>query len=104
MLLEEIKHINSSDAECKKFGITVGIVLVLISLVLFYFEYSSYLYFSIPGGLLIIFGVVAPQLLRPIQKIWMMLAVVMGFVMSRVILTVLFYLVVTPIGLLAKII
>lgn len=102
MLLEEIKNINSSEKECRNFGLTVGIVLVVLSLLLFYFEYNSYMYFSTPGGLLIILGIVFPSALRPVQKIWMTFAVVMGFVMSRVILTIIFYLVVTPIGLLAK--
>ena len=102
MLLEEIKNINSTEKECRKFGLTVGIVLVILALLLFYFKYSGYMYFSIPGGLLVIFAIISPQVLRPVQKIWMALAVVMGYFMSRVILTILFYLIVTPIGLLAK--
>jgi hypothetical protein len=34
----------------------------------------------------------------------MILALLMGFVMSRVILTILYYLILTPIGLLAKVV
>ena len=47
-------------------------------------------------------GLVTPSLLKPIQKVWMSLAIVIGWFVTRVILTVLFYLVVTPIGLVAK--
>ncbi|PKL90415.1 MAG: hypothetical protein CVV23_00760 [Ignavibacteriae bacterium HGW-Ignavibacteriae-2] len=103
MLLEEIKNIKSDEAESKKFGITIGIVSILVAFVLFYFGKESYQIFSIIGGLLIIGGIVFPNLLKPIQKLWMTLAVILGFVMSRVILLILFYFVVTPIGLLAKI-
>lgn len=102
MIKEEIKNINSSETELKKFGLTVGTVLVIIGLVLFYFEKSSYPYFSGLGAGLIIFGVVFPKTLLPIQKAWMAIAVVLGFIMTRVILSILFYLVITPIGLLAK--
>ena len=102
MLTEEIKNIKSDEREYRKFGITVGIVLVIIALLLWYYDKLSYQYFSAAGGLLIIFGIVFPKVLAPLQKAWMILAVILGFFMSRVILTILFYLVVTPIGLIAK--
>ena len=44
-------------------------------------------------------GVVLPKVLLPLQKIWMSLALVLGYVMTRVILTLVYFLVVTPIGL-----
>jgi hypothetical protein len=43
-----------------------------------------------------------PKTLKPLQKAWMASALVIGFVMSRLILGILFYLVMTPIGLLMK--
>lgn len=102
MLLEEIKNIKSDEKEFRKFGLSVGIVLVIIAFVLWYYDRISYQYFSAAGGLLIISGIVFPKLLAPLQKAWMILAVVLGYFMSRVILTLLFYIVVTPIGLFAK--
>lgn len=42
------------------------------------------------------------KLLRPIQKIWMSLGFLIGWIVTRVILIILFYLVITPIGLLAR--
>ena len=104
MLKEELKHIDSSDAAVKKTGLTVGVVLIVISLLLWYLGKSSFMYFSISGGLLVILALIAIPVLRPFHKLWMMLALLMGFVMSRVILTLLFYLVLTPIGIIAKIV
>jgi hypothetical protein len=104
VLKEEIKHIDNSDSAVKKTGITVGVVLILISLLLWYLDKSSFMYFSIIGGMLIIAAVIATPVLRPFHKLWMMLALLMGFVMSRVILTLLFYIVLTPIGIIAKIV
>ena len=104
MLKEELKHIDNSDEAVKKTGISVGVVLILISLLLWYLGKASFVYFSIIGGLFVILSFVAIPVLRPFHKLWMMLALLMGFVMSRVILTLLYYLILTPVGLLAKIV
>jgi len=104
MFKEEFKHINETKKDLRKFGITVGGVILAIGLVLFYFEKPSAIYFAVIGGLLILFGALFPNILKPINKIWMSLAIILGFIMSRVILTILFYLVLTPIALLAKLV
>lgn len=104
MLKEELKHIDSSDEAVKKTGLTVGVVLILVSLLLWYLGKYSFMYFSIAGGLFVILAFIAIPVLRPFHKLWMMLALLMGFVMSRVILTILYYLVLTPIGLIAKLV
>ena len=104
MLKEELKFIDKSDDAVKKTGLTVGVVLILISLLLWYFGKTSFVYFSIIGGLFVILSFIAIPVLRPFHKLWMMLALFMGFIMSRVILTILFYFVLTPISLIAKIV
>jgi len=104
MLKEEFKHIKETKKDLRKFGLTVGGVLLIIAALLFYFEKSSAIYFVVIGGLLFISGMVIPQLLKPFNKIWMGLAIVLGFFMSRLIFTVLFYLVLTPISLIARIV
>lgn len=104
MLKEEFKHINTSDKAVKKTGVTVGIVLIAISFILWWLEKNSFIYFSAIGGIFIILSYIALPLLRPFHKLWIGLSLVLGFVMSHVILTLLFYFVVTPIGLLAKLV
>lgn len=103
MIKEEFRHIKETKEDLRKFGLTVGIVLTAIGALLFYFEKSSAIYFAVIGGLLILFGILIPQLLKPLNKIWMGLAIILGFIMTRVILTTFFYLVITPIGFLARI-
>jgi hypothetical protein len=71
---------------------------------LWYLGKVSFIYFSIIGGLFVILAFIAIPVLRPFHKLWMMLALMMGFVMSRVILTLLFYIVLTPVGLIAKLV
>ena len=102
MLLDEIKNIQSSKQDLKKFGVTVGIALIILGCFLLWLEKDTYPYFLISGPVLIISGLFAPQLLKPIQITWMAIATILGWFMTRVILSILYYLIFTSIGLLAK--
>ena len=55
------------------------------------------------AGAILLAGLIIPVLLKPIQKVWMTLAILMGWLMTRVILTVTFYVIFTPIGLISRI-
>ena len=102
MLKEEFINIQETKKDLRKFGLTVGGVLMLIAALLFYFDKSSAPYFGIIGAILFFSGILIPHVLKPFNKIWMGLAIVLGFFMSRLILTILFYLILTPIALIAK--
>jgi polyferredoxin len=104
MLKEEFKNIKETKSDLRKFGVTVGIVLLLISALLFYYDKSSAPYIGVIGGFLFLAGTLIPQVLKPFNKIWMGLAIVLGFIMSRLILTILFYIVLTPISFIAKLV
>jgi hypothetical protein len=102
MIIQEIKNIDNSKPALKKFGITIGIVLFVIAGLLFYNNNSVYIYWGIASLILMVSGLVFPILLKPLNFIWMSFAVVLGYFMNRLILGILFYIVMTPIGLLAK--
>ena len=104
MFKEEFKYIKETKKDLRKFGLTVGGVLMLIAALLFYFDKSSAPYFGVIGAILLLSGIIISQVLKLPNKIWMGLAIVLGFFMSRLILTILFYLVLTPIALIAKIV
>ena len=102
MILEEIKDIKESKKDLRKFGLTVGIALIILSAALFLTGKHSALYFGTAGALLVILALAFPVILKPLNKAWMSLAIVLGWIMTRVILTILFYIALTPIGLLAR--
>ena len=54
------------------------------------------------GALLVLFGLAYPRALVIPNRLWMGLAAAMSFVMTRVILAIIFFLMVVPIGLLRK--
>ncbi len=102
MLLDEIKSIKATTKEARKFGVTIGILLLAIAGWLFWKQRPSFSYFAYTGGGLILAGLIVPVLLKPLFKVWMSFAVVMGFIMTRVILTILYFGMFTPIAWVAK--
>ena len=92
MIREELNIIKDDKKSLRKFGLTVGSVLLLISITLYFLDKNSFVYFGGIGFTLILFGVTLPNVLKPINKIWMTLAIILGWFMSSVILTILFYL------------
>ena len=103
-MIEEIKNIPSSKKEIKSFGITIGIVLFIISGLLIYYDKDVYQLIAILASAFIGLGLILPILLKPIYFIWMVFAAILGWIMTRVILSLVFYLIITPIGLITKMI
>jgi hypothetical protein len=102
MILSEIKKIESSPRKLREFGLLVGGVLCALAALLWWKGRPSYPYFLVPGLFLMITGAIIPAILKPLQKVWMTLAILMGWVMTRVLMTVLFYAAITPIGILMR--
>ncbi|MDN3513879.1 MAG: SxtJ family membrane protein [Candidatus Brocadia sp.] len=102
MIIEEIKNIKSGKKDLRKFGITMGAVFAVIGGFLWWRNKDYYFYFLGLATAFILLGLAIPFLLKPIHKFWMGLAVLMSWVMTRVILSVLFYFGITPISFLAR--
>lgn len=88
----------------REFGLIVGGVFGLLGLWWLYrgkFLSAAYV-LTITGSALIFFGVVFPRLLQIPRKFWMKLAEALAYVSSRVILALIFFLVLTPIGLIKR--
>ena len=98
-MLEEIQSIKSKKTDLLKFGITVGIMLMIIAGFLFWKEKESFQILLFFGITLFILGIAIPFILKPIYWVWMIFATILGWIMTRVILSLLFYVVFTSIGL-----
>jgi len=96
MIVEEIKNIKSNKSDLRKFGITMAVVLMLLGGLFFWKEKGYYFYFLIFAAAFIISGLALPIVLKPVHKVWMTISIILGWIMTRVILSILFYLVVTP--------
>ena len=100
----EIKELDLSEKSLKKFGIIIGGVFLILSLLFFYKDWlpNLRLIFTVIGVYLFVSGIVIPKSLNSIYKIWMGFAFALGWIVSRFIIVILFIFVLTPIGLLAK--
>lgn len=102
MIKQEIKNIKYDKIELVKFSRLMSAAFLIVAFFLWYYKKNTFQYFIIISGLFFIIGLFAPQLLKTIYKLWMTLAVILGWFMTRVILSILYYIVITPIGLIAK--
>ncbi len=100
---EEIKAIKSDKGELKKFGVTIAIALALLGGLFLWRKGSGGLYFFIFSAVFLGLALIFPVVLKPVQKVWMTAAVILGWMMTRLILSILFYLVLTPIGTIARV-
>jgi len=101
MILQDIKELKTGARELRKFGLLVGGVFALLGLVWLLRGKPHYPWVLFPGILLIVFGVILPRALKYIYIGWMSLAIMLGFIVSNVLLTFFFFVVITPIGLIA---
>lgn len=103
MLREEIQALSAGPHQLRSFGITLGVVLLIIAAVLYWRDISGNAAVAGIGSLFFVTGLMVPKLLRPLYKPWMALALVLGFLMTRVLLTIIFVGLFVPIGLLMRV-
>ena len=97
-MIEEIKNIKSENSDIRKFGFIIGLFLIVIAGFFYLRGKESFDILLIVGSALIFLGLLLPIILKPVYWLWTVLSIVLGWIMTRVILSLLFYLVITPIG------
>jgi polyferredoxin len=90
---------KASTKELRSFGLLVGGVFSVIGLwpMVLHGE-PLRLWAVIVGGLLMMFGGLLPRVLSPVHQGWMWIGHVLGWINTRILLGVVFYGLVTPIG------
>ena len=101
--MEDIMNKNEiALKELRKFSFTLSCALsILGGFVLWRKGETGLLLWGI-GFVILLVGLIRPTLLKAIQKGWMKLAFLMGFFMTHLILTLMYYVIFTPVGLVMK--
>jgi hypothetical protein len=86
---------GSSD---RGFGLTVGGIFMLLGLWPLVHGFPPRWYFVGPAALLIIFGVIAPRVLAPLNHAWMRLGLMLHRVVAPVLMGIVFFGVILPTG------
>ena len=103
ILRKEIENIRQDPSELRKFGLQMGLITAFLGLFLFWKKMDGVYIVLITTVFFTAAAITTPRSLGPVYKGWMTLGAVLGFIMTRLILTIVFYLMVTPLGLAAKI-
>ncbi|HPN39004.1 MAG TPA: SxtJ family membrane protein [Melioribacteraceae bacterium] len=103
MILEEIKQIKRTNKDILNFALLIGGIIAFIGFITIFYDSNAFTYLIPFGFIFILLGFITPIILKPIYLFWMILSVVLGFISTRLILGILFYLIITPISLVFKI-
>ena len=93
------KQVKKSPRALRKFGLVMTVPLLILGALLWWKGKPAAPYLLALAGFFLIIALVLPRILQPIEWVWMKLAHILSAIMTRVILTLTFYLVITPLGL-----
>ena len=104
MIVEELKKIikKNNKKELRKFAFTIGIVMIILAIVLMISQSNLHIYFLSFAILIILMAVIRPNLLKWFYFIWMSLALIIGYIMTRVILTLIYIIMFAPAGIVIR--
>lgn len=92
-----------SNKQARKTALIVAAVLALIALWNIYRgRFNIVVIFGAIAVLLTVIGLFVPVAARGFHRVWMGIAGVLGYVNSRILLTVLYYLLLTPYGMISR--
>jgi hypothetical protein len=99
------ESIKSSE-ELRQYGYTMAFMCFIFAIISlwkrdFVFSNTSVI-LSIVGGIFTLFALVAPLKLRSVERAWMKFGEKISSVMTPVILTLTFFIIITPMGLLMR--
>lgn len=95
---------KKSKKELRKFALVMAVALTIIGGIALWRERSWGEYVLYVALFFLLSGRIYPRLLTPIEWTWMKMAHYLSLVMTFVILTLTFYIVITPIGLFMRLI
>lgn len=97
-----MEKINLDKKSLRKFGITMGIAFLVITLLMLIRHRHSVIPTSIISALFFVVSLTMPGVLKPVYIFWMKLAFILGWVNTRLILMIIFYILFTPAGLIMR--
>jgi hypothetical protein len=98
-----MKMFKKTSIELRKFGLVMACAFTVFGGLFLWRAKPVWPYLFGLAAFFLVFGLLFPRVLAPIEWLWMKMAYYLGQVMTRVILSFTFYLIVTPIGLAMRI-
>ena len=86
----------------QKFGFIVGGACLLLTAWQYFAHRQLIIWLLATGVLLILCAVIVPQILNPLRLLWDRIGHVLGIINTTIILFLLYFLIITPIGLIIR--
>jgi hypothetical protein len=103
MIQAELRTLAAASTRAlRHFGWLIGGIFLALGVYCLVRGFAAGPWFAGLGALLVVLGTFTPRSLRPVYIVWMALGLLLGVVVTHVILTLFFFLVVTPLGLLQR--
>jgi hypothetical protein len=93
---------KESPKELRRFGVVMTVGLVVVGILLLWRGRMLGPYVVGLAALFLLTGLLLPRALIPVERVWMRFARVFGIVMTYVLLTLTFYIIITPMGVLLR--
>lgn len=93
-----IDYHQPTAAELRKFGILFALLACAGGLAMLWKGTASWWVLLVLSGFFLLTGLVLQQVLRPLYTAWMRFAYVLGWINTRILLGLVFFLVMTPAG------
>ena len=86
----------------KNFGITFSVVFLIVSVILVLKESNISIIFFILSVIFLLLGFTNSKILLPLNKIWFKLGLLLGLIVAPIVMFLIFFLLITPIGFIMK--
>jgi hypothetical protein len=102
MLTEDIKNIKASEKALRDFGLLIGVILIALSVYSLWRGHGWLTAGIAFGSVSIVTALLWPRFLKYPHKAWMIFGALLGWVMTHVVLSLVFFVVIIPIGFIMK--
>jgi len=92
------EDIVTTKKDYRNFGLIVGAIFIVISFIPVIKGREYNIYNGSIGAILILLSLIAPMILSPVYKIWMKVGHVLGKINAFIILSVIYYVFITPVS------
>lgn len=91
-----------SPSSDRSFGLVMAAAFLLIAVVPWLFGHSFHLWAAICSAAFLVPALIAPRLLAPLNRLWLRFGLLLHKIVSPLALGIMFFLVITPMGLLMR--
>jgi hypothetical protein len=97
-----IETLNDSPREVRKFGYLFAAIGGVATAFFLWKGKPGWWWAAVASALFFLGGAFAPSVLRPVYRLWMRFAFVLAWINTRVLLSLFFLLVITPVGVMMR--